>query len=87
MTVFNDLELDKRYLINEFDGDNVLLVEPIMKTDLCVLILIHEDVETFIWKKLNDEIFDIIEELSDEKSEEYDVLFEDDDDDFEDFED
>jgi hypothetical protein len=87
MPVFNDLELDKRYLINEFDGDNVLLVETIMKTDLCVLILIHEDVETFIWKKLNDEIFDIIEELSDEKSEEYDVLFEDDDDDFEDFED
>lgn len=87
MPVFNDLELDKRYLINEFDGDNVLLVEPIMKTDLCVFILIHEDVETFIWKKLNDEIFDIIEELSDEKSEEYDVLFEDDDDNFEDFED
>ena len=86
MPVFNDLELDKRYLINEFDGDNVLLVEPIMKTELCVLILIHEDVETFIWKKLNDDIFDIIEELSEEKSEEYDVLFEDEDD-FEDFED
>jgi hypothetical protein len=86
MPVFNDLELDKRYLINEFDGDNVLLVEPIMKTELCVLVLIHEDVETFIWKKLNDEIFDIIEELNDEKSEEFDALFEDEDD-FEDFED
>lgn len=86
MPVFNDLQLDKKYLINEFDGDNVLLVEPIMKTDLCVLIIIHEDVETSIWKKLSDDIFEIIEELTDEKSEEYDELFEDEDD-FEDFED
>jgi len=86
MPVFNDLSVEKKYLINEFDGDNVLLVEPIMKTEFCVLILIHEDVETIIWKKLNDEIFDIIEELSEEKSEEYEILFEEDDD-FEDFED
>jgi hypothetical protein len=86
MPVFNDLSVEKKYLINEFDGDNVLLVEPIMKTEFCVLILIHEDVETIIWKKLNDEIFDIIEELSEEKSEEYDILF-DDEDDFESFED
>jgi len=61
MPVFNDLSLDKQYLINEFDGDQVLLVEPIMKTESCVLILIHEDVETFQWKKLSDDIFDIIE--------------------------
>lgn len=86
MPVFNELSLDKKYLINEFDGDQVLLVEPIMKTESCVLILIHEDVETFQWKKLTDEIFDIIEELTEEKSEEFDALFEDEDD-FEDFED
>lgn len=85
MPVFNELSLDKKYLINEFDGDQVLLVEPIMKTESCVLILIHEDVETFQWKKLNDEIFDIIEELTDEKSDEFDALFEEEDD-FEDFE-
>ena len=75
MPVFNDLKLDTKYLINEFDGDVTLLVEPIMKTDLCILILIHEDVETIVWKKLTDDLFDIIEELSDEKSEEYDTLF------------
>ena len=79
MPVFNDLNLDKKYLINEFDGDNVLLVEPIMKTDFCILVLIHEDIETFVWKKLNDEIFDIVEELSDEHTKEYDSLFEDED--------
>ena len=75
MPVFNDLKLDTKYLINEFDGDVILLVEPIMKTDSCILILIHEDVETFLWKKLNDDIFDIVEELTEEKSEEYDALF------------
>ena len=77
MPVFNDLKLDTKYLINEFDGDVTLLVEPIMKTDLCILISIHEDVETYVWKKLNDDIFDIVEELTEEKSEEYDALFED----------
>ena len=77
MPVFNDLKLDTKYLINEFDGDVTLLVEPIMKTDSCILIIIHEDVETFVWKKLNDDIFDIVEELTEEKSEEYDALFED----------
>jgi hypothetical protein len=78
MPVYNDLKLDTKYLINEFDGDEVLLVEPIMKTELCILILIHEDVETFAWKKLNNDIFLIIEEFNEEKSDEYDALFEDD---------
>ena len=84
MPVFNDLSIEKKYLINEYDGDNVLLVEPSMKTESCVLILIHEDVESIVWKKLSDNIFEIIEELSEEKVEEYDLLFEEDeDDDFE----
>jgi len=84
MPVFNDLSIEKKYLINEYDGDNVLLVEPIMKTESCVLILIHEDVESIVWKKLNDTIFDIIEELSEQKVEEYELLFEEDEeDDFE----
>ncbi len=84
MPVFNDLSIEKKYLINEYDGDNVLLVEPILKTESCVLILIHEDVESIVWKKLNDTIFEIIEELSEEKVEEYELLFEEDDeDDFE----
>jgi hypothetical protein len=84
MPVFNDLSIEKKYLINEYDGDNVLLVEPIMKTESCVLILIHEDVESIVWKKLNDTIFEIIEELSEEKVEEYELLFEEDEeDDFE----
>jgi len=78
MPVFNDLSTEKKYLINEYDGDNVLLVEPIMKTESCVLILIHEDVESIVWKKLNDTIFEIIEELSEQKVEEYELLFEED---------
>jgi len=77
MPVFNDLKLDTKYLINEYDGDLVLLAEPILKTDFCMLILLHEDVDSFVWKKLNDNIFEIVEELTEQMSDEYDALFED----------
>jgi predicted nucleic acid-binding protein len=76
MPIFKDLIVGKKYLINEFDGDQVLLIEPIMVTEFCMLIVLHEDVETVQWKKLNDEIFEIIEELSEEKEQEYEELFE-----------
>ena len=76
MPIFKNLTVGKKYLINEFDGDQVLLIEPIMVTELCMLVVLHEDVETVQWKKLNDEIFEIIEELSEEKDQEYEDLFE-----------
>lgn len=76
MPIFKDLTVGKKYLINEFDGDQVLLIEPIMVTEFCMLVVLHEDVETVQWKKLNDEIFEIIEELSEEKDQEYKELFE-----------
>jgi hypothetical protein len=76
MPIFKDLTVGKKYLINEFDGDQVLLIEPIMVTEFCMLVVLHEDVETVQWKKLNDEIFEIIEELSEEKDQEYEDLFE-----------
>ena len=76
MPIFKDLSVGKKYLINEFDGDQVLLIEPIMVTEFCMLVVLHEDVETIQWKKLNDEIFEIIEELSEEKDQEYEDLFE-----------
>ena len=84
MSIYNELSQGKKYLINEFEGDQVLLVEPLMKTEFCVLILIHEDVESIQWKRLNDEIFEIIEELSDQKFLEFEDLFEEvEEDDFE----
>jgi len=76
MPIFKDLTVGKKYLINEFDGDQVLLIEPIMVTEFCMLVVLHEDVETVQSKKLNDEIFEIIEELSEEKDQEYEDLFE-----------
>lgn len=84
MSIYNELSQGKKYLINEFEGDQVLLVEPLMKTEFCVLILVHEDVESIQWKRLNDEIFEIIEELSDQKFLEFEDLFEEvEEDDFE----
>ncbi|GEM_PF-720625 len=79
MSIYNELSQGKKYLINEFEGDQVLLVESLMKTEFCVLILVHEDVESIQWKRLNDEIFEIIEELSDQKFLEFEDLFEEED--------
>jgi len=81
MSIYNELSQGKKYLINEFEGDQVLLVESLMKTEFCVLILVHEDVESIQWKRLNDEIFEIIEELSDQKFLEFEDLFEEEDED------
>ena len=46
--------------------------------------MIHEDVESIQWKRINDEIFEIIEELSDQNFLEFEDLFEEvEEDDFE----
>jgi len=80
MANYKDLLLDTRYLIKEFEGDSILLVEPIMITNECCLILIHDDVDSIVWKKQSDEILEIIEELTTAQSNEYDEMFEEDED-------
>jgi len=80
MAKYKDLLLDTRYLIKEFEGDSILLVEPIMITNECCLILIHDDVDSIVWKKQSDEILEIIEEFTAAQSNEYDEMFEEDED-------
>lgn len=80
MAKYKDLLLDTRYLIKEFEGDSILLVEPIMITNECCLILIHDDVDSIVWKKQSDEILEIIEEFTTAQSNEYDEMFEEDED-------
>jgi hypothetical protein len=80
MANYKDLLLDTRYLIKEFEGDSILLVEPIMITNECCLILIHDDVDSIVWKKQSDEILEIIEEFTTAQSNEYDEMFEEDED-------
>jgi hypothetical protein len=80
MANYKDLLLNTRYLIIEFEGDNILLVEPIMITNECCLILIHDDVESIVWKRQSDEILEIIEEFTAAQSNEYDEMFEEDED-------
>lgn len=80
MANYKDLLLNTRYLIKEFEGDSILLVEPIMITNECYLILIHNDVESIVWKRQSDEIQEIIEEFTAAQSNEYDEMFEEDED-------
>jgi hypothetical protein len=75
MANYKDLLLDTRYLIKEFEGDSILLVEPIMISNECCLILIHDDVDSIVWKKQSDEILEIIEEFTAAQSNEYDEMF------------
>ena len=47
-----------------------------MLTDNAVLLMHHDDYETSVWRKKNDPIFEIVDELTDEQLEAYDELYE-----------
>ena len=57
-----------------------------MHTDNAVLLMHHDDYETSIWRKKNDSIFEIVDELSMDQLDNYDALFEEEDEEDEDFE-
>jgi len=81
MKTYSDLELNHFYLIIESEGEEIVLVEPIFQTETSVLTAIHDDEETTFWRKKGDEIFEVVEELTDEKLSEYEILFEEEDED------
>jgi len=81
MSTYADLLLNHFYLVIEKEGENIVLVQPIMKTNNCLLLLHHDDYESTYWRKRADEIFELIEELDDEQLAAYENLFEDEDED------
>ena len=80
MANYSGLQVDHFYLVIENEGEDVVLVQPIMVTDNCVLLMHHDDEETTFWRKKNDGIFEIVDELTDEQLAEYEELFEEKDD-------
>lgn len=76
MANYSGLQVDHFYLVIENEGEDVVLVQPIMVTDNCVLLMHHDDEETTFWRKKNDGIFEIVDELTDEQLAEYEELFE-----------
>ena len=86
MANFNDLTIGNFYLVVENEGEQIALLEPLMHTDNAVLLMHHDDYETSIWRKKNDSIFEIVDELSMDQLDNYDALFEDEDKEDDDFE-
>ena len=86
MANFNDLTIGNFYLVAENEGEQIALLEPLMHTDNAVLLMHHDDYETSIWRKKNDPIFEIVDELSIDQLDNYDALFEDEDEEEADFE-
>jgi hypothetical protein len=79
MATYTNLSIDSYYLIREEEGGEITLVQPVMETNQCLLILQIDEIETTVWKKKDDTVFEIIEQLTEEQVAEYENLFEDED--------
>ena len=76
MKTYAELEQNRFYLLIENEGEDIVLTEPILFTEHCVLLVKHDDVETTIWRRKTDEIFEVAEELTEELRKNYEILFE-----------
>ncbi len=69
------LETGCYYLVRETGHTPIVLIQPAMKTDHCIMIRRFDDVETTLWKSNSDTLFDILECLTDEKVKEWSRIF------------
>ncbi len=78
MATYSDLKINGFYLIKEDENDEIVLVQPLMETDACLLLLNLDEYENTFWRKKTDALFELVDELNDEQLAEYEILFEDD---------
>jgi len=82
MSTYSDFENGIYYLIREAEGDEIMLIKPLMESGRCVLLLGDDgDGEITFWKEKDDEVFEIVDELDEDQASLYESLFEDDEDD------
>ena len=74
MAIFQDLELDKFYLVKLSDNETVKLVQVAMATEKCVFVYEFGEVDITYWRKKDEYISEIVEELTDEAIDEYEAL-------------
>ncbi|HVX49875.1 MAG TPA: hypothetical protein VHB48_06950 [Chitinophagaceae bacterium] len=79
MATYNDLAFEHYYLVKEKETSDITLLQTVMETSKCVLVLQIDEVDMTYWKKKDEPVFEIIEELTEEQVAEYDTLFEDED--------
>ena len=80
MATYNDLEVDKYYLIKEQADDGVDLVFVLMETNNAIFLEVEDGEDTLVWKKKADTIAEIVDELSEDQAELYEsIAYEDED--------
>ena len=77
MSSYAELQLDTYFLIRETEDDELMLVKPLMITTRCVLLVGNDgESEYTFWKQLDEELFEIVDELTEEEADQYENLFE-----------
>lgn len=79
MSTYSDLIIGRYYLITEVDGEELILVQPMLETNSAMFLILHDaEDEITYWRKKEDPIFEILEELTDEEALAYELLFDED---------
>lgn len=71
------LEKNCHYLIQEKEGDPIMLIKINFETDHCAYISKYLETTLFEWRKKTDPIFDILELLDDNKVKEWEAVYND----------
>jgi len=79
MATYSELTIGRYYLITENVGEELVLVQPMLETNAAVFLILHDaEEEVTYWRKKDDQIFEILEELTDEEALAYELLFDED---------
>lgn len=77
MSVYKELKVNNYYIIQESENANLELVFVIMDTSKTLLLEFQGDDQNLKWVRKSDEIFDIVDKLTKEQAEEYENIFDD----------
>jgi hypothetical protein len=79
MSTYSELIIGRYYLITENEGEELVLVQPMLETSAALFLILHDaEEEVTYWRKKDDHIFEILEELTDEEALAYELLFDED---------
>lgn len=86
MATYNDLQQGSYYVIQEIENATLELVFVPLITEKCVLVEYQDEEQTLSWYRKTEELFEVVEQLTEEHAVIYESLFEEedeeDDDDF-----
>ncbi|MEI8074760.1 MAG: hypothetical protein WCH78_08425 [Bacteroidota bacterium] len=79
MSTYSGLIVGRYYLITEVEGEELILVQPMLETTGAIFLILHDaEEEITYWRKKKDPIYEIFEELTDEEALAYELMFDED---------